>query len=190
MSTKFTIAALEGDRTTELAEIFDRLNYTIVDDIRFVDSYDAWADEVFDSLAVVGGAVQGNWTILSGDIDSLAVMFLNDESASLLSREKDMRIFISWCIGTVGNYGYQLVTPTSVRYVDISDCDITCEGPAINGEPKIDEEYCEDDLFEVMNLLGFDASEAMEGLDSYFIADVSRQEPPQKKRPWWQFWAH
>jgi hypothetical protein len=167
----FLIAAVEGDITGRLDDLVRACGKRPVGPIRFFKDWITLASRGrplpwYQKENVVFACFTGRWTILSDDsfVGNVTDLIFRDEQLGLAL----FRHFGSPVVSALGNdtccmYGFRLYRDNP-RYVLVHEAVELNVGEPIPGEPPvIFEHYNEEDVLQVLKLLGIDIEEGMQG---------------------------
>lgn len=202
MGAKWFTLAIEGDVQSKIEGILSPFRKELVGEINTTDSWEETASFLHSkspagSDAPMATCLSRGWTVflepngyLSGDL------WDEEEKCHEIANQLQSRLFISHAYGVTCSYGYRLFNGSQTRAVNVDENGIEDRGPKILGEPPVDEEdYNDESLIEVMELLGFDIDQSVAGAESFSLFRLQQQRfksnsvtSKLQRKPWWQFW--
>jgi hypothetical protein len=168
---KFQVVAIEGDVMNRLPEIVRVCSKKPEGSVKLFGEWGSAASHlraepwyVPKNLVVAG--IAGGWTVLADDVHIGGItdlLFKNKELGLELARRLKTRV-----VSAVGNdtscmYGFRIYCPDHPRYVLVHETVEENIGEPIPGEPELRfPSYTEDEVLEVLGLLGIDIEEGLE----------------------------
>src|SRR5262245_12106114 len=202
----------EGQRSREMAQLLERLNYRLTGPPATAQTGDA-AAELLDADTgdrnIVRKAVyeSGGWTFL---FDPELVVMTEDGVLSEYARANRIRVFAWVCEGVSASYGFKLFAPELVRDVLSVDGEVVTDvGPATPHESGVNWSSCsEREVMRIADRLGapFDGFTKNRTYEIYTLDESHMPTPDLSgvsmdmpfraedlvarvvRRPWWKFW--